>query len=66
MPKESHILMRLTKIEAAVAQHLMESGEIRTDIAWIKRGVYGCVAAAVASTGSLIVGIILALIKTIH
>jgi hypothetical protein len=39
MPKKSvtDIMRRLTVLEVALEKHLMESGEIRTDLAWIKK-----------------------------
>lgn len=50
MAKSSRSLEpRVTKLEIDVEKHLMESGEIRTDIAWIKKGVYVCIAAGIPS-----------------
>lgn len=44
-PNNTELKIRLNKLEDMVEKHLQESGEIRTDLAWIKKALWSVAAA---------------------
>jgi hypothetical protein len=43
--------------------HLIEGGNVRTDLAWLKKGVWVCAAAALSSLGSFAVALVMYILK---
>jgi tetrahydromethanopterin S-methyltransferase subunit G len=54
---------RLDQMEAKLEKHLEESGEIRTDLAWIKRLMFAAIGLACTATAGVVVQIFLVLVK---
>jgi hypothetical protein len=63
MKMKDQIEIRLTKLEEALEQHLRESGEIRTDLAWIKKAMWVAVPLIASVPFTLLVTIIAYLLK---
>lgn len=45
--------MKLKELEALLIQHLQESGEIRTDIKWLKRAFWTLVSLVTTLSGAV-------------
>ncbi len=54
---------RMTKLEDIVATHLEQSGNIRTDLAWLKKSFWTLAGAGITFNVTLAVGLILYLVK---
>jgi hypothetical protein len=54
---------RLDAMEIKIEKHLEESGEIRTDLAWIKRLMFAAIGLACTATAGVIVQIFLVVAK---
>lgn len=54
---------RVTKLETTVEDHLIESGEIRGDLKWLKRGYWGLVGLGVTFSGAAITAAVELIVK---
>jgi hypothetical protein len=54
---------RVTKLEEAFTTHLVESGEIRADLAWVKKAIWAGVAAGGTATAGILIQLFITLVK---
>lgn len=54
---------RMTVLEKAVEVHLLESGEIRTDLAWIKKSMWVAIPIVASVPFTLLIAIVSYLLK---
>ncbi len=55
--------VRMTRLEQIVETHLEQSGNIRTDLAWLKKSFWALSGAVMTFTITLVVGLLLYLLK---
>lgn len=55
---------RMTRLEQIVENHLEQSGNIRTDLAWLKKSFWALAGAGVTFNVTLVVGLLLYLLKS--
>lgn len=54
---------RMTRLEQIVETHLEQSGNIRTDLAWLKKSFWALAGAGITFNVTLAVGLVLYLVK---